>query len=102
MGATFLLPWALLEPWPDGLDIVRSAGFRLIVLTPKVEAGSISDVRQGPPTALILGSEAQGLSARAMAQADLQVRTPLEIDADSLVGHAAAIAFHHFRFPRTQ
>jgi tRNA G18 (ribose-2'-O)-methylase SpoU len=46
---------------------------------------------------LLLGAEGPGLSAGALAEAEEWVRIPLAPGADSLnVGHAAAIAFHHF------
>jgi tRNA G18 (ribose-2'-O)-methylase SpoU len=44
--------------------------------------------------ALLLGAEGPGLSAAALARADVHVRIPMRAGADSLnVGHAAAIAF---------
>ena len=55
----------------------------------------------GPRAALLVGAEGAGLSAAALAVADLRVRIPMAAGVDSLnVATAAAIALHHLTLPR--
>jgi tRNA G18 (ribose-2'-O)-methylase SpoU len=120
MGAAFLLPIARATSWPDELAVLARLGFRLVALTPDPGAGAIDDLAgddvaddrladdpsgdgRGVGTstagrvAVMLGAEGPGLSPAALAAADVAVRIPMHGDVDSLnVGHAAAIAFHHF------
>ena len=94
MGAVFAVPWARLAPWPAALADVRSLGFSLLALTPDAAATSLADL--GPDLtarpALLLGAEGAGLSAEALAAADLRVRIPMAAGVDSLnVAAAAAV-----------
>lgn len=96
MGQVFVVPYARLEPWPQGLETVRSAGFTLLALTPAADARPIqelsADERARP--ALLFGSEGEGLSAPALAAADARVVIPMRRGVDSLnVAAAAAVAF---------
>jgi tRNA G18 (ribose-2'-O)-methylase SpoU len=113
MGAVFAVPWARMEDWHGGLDTVRAAGFRLLALTPDPDAvpmiAAMTPGPAGPPaapvaaapgerTALLLGTEGDGLSSRWRRLADQAVRIPMDPGAqaagvDSLnVVAAAAIA----------
>jgi len=114
MGAVFAVPWARMDDWYGGLDTVRSADFRLLALTPDPDAVPMSPAppgsrpecrpepgltaRPGERTALLLGTEGDGLSSRWRHLADQSVRIPMDPGAraagvDSLnVVAAAAIA----------
>ena len=95
MGAVFAVPYARMGDWREGLAGLRSAGFRLLALTPEPDAVPIGEVPADPDgrLALLLGSEGDGLSARWRGQADLRVRIPMSRGVDSLnVASAAAIA----------
>jgi tRNA G18 (ribose-2'-O)-methylase SpoU len=95
MGAVFAVPYARMGDWREGLGGLRSAGFRLLALTPEPDAVPIGEVPAdaGGRFALLLGSEGDGLSARWRGQADMRVRIPMSRGVDSLnVGSAAAIA----------
>jgi tRNA G18 (ribose-2'-O)-methylase SpoU len=97
MGEILFLPWTRLAPWPGALGDVHAAGFTLVALTPSVEAADLDTALTGhpDPVALLLGSEATGLSTPALAAAETSARIPIRPGVDSLnVGHAAAIAFH--------
>jgi tRNA G18 (ribose-2'-O)-methylase SpoU len=97
MGAVFSVPYARLDAWPQGLDSVRDAGFRLLALTPDADAVPLDDALTPAPNraALLLGAEGEGLSRRAMRAADERVRIPMAHGVDSLnVGAAAAVAFY--------
>jgi len=124
MGAVFAVPWARMDDWHGGLDTVRAAGFRLLALTPDPDAVPMTPAAPWPPgpepaaeagqtaqltatqltaspgerTALLLGTEGDGLSSRWRRLADQAVRIPMAPGAqaagvDSLnVVAAAAIA----------
>ena len=96
MGEGYAFPWAVLPRLPGGLDPVRSAGFRLVALTPDPEATPIDTLAPGPGdrVALLLGAEGPGLSAETMDAADVRAGIPMRAGVDSLnVGVAAGIAF---------
>ena len=100
MGAVFAVPYARMTDWYDGLATVRAAGFELLALTPDPAAAPLGGVAAAPGkrTALLLGTEGDGLSSRWRHEADQSVRIPMDPGAqaagvDSLnVVAAAAIA----------
>lgn len=104
MGAVFAIPYTRMTGWYDGLAGLRSAGFRLLALTPDPAAVPIGAAVAGQRTAqriaLLLGTEGDGLSSRWLHEADQAVRIPMHAGAlaagvDSLnVVAAAAIACH--------
>ncbi len=99
MGAVFAVPYARLEPWPDGLEALQHRGFRLLALTPDgaLEIDEVDDEVGDERLALLLGAEGPGLSAAALRRAE-GVRIPMSAGIDSLnVAAAAAVAFHATR-----
>jgi tRNA G18 (ribose-2'-O)-methylase SpoU len=92
MGHVLAVPFAVLAPWPSGLADLRAT---VVALTP----GGDTDLKQVTPPdrlALVVGAEGPGLTAAALAAADLRVRIPMAAGADSLnVATAAAVALHH-------
>jgi len=95
MGAVFSLPYARVDTWPDGLDLVRSAGLTVLALTPAQDAADLHhlDPQTAAKCALMLGSEGPGLTAAALTSADLRVRIPMAAGIDSLnIAAAAAVA----------
>lgn len=98
MGHVLHVPHARVAALPAGLAPLRTAGFRLLALTPGPDAVPIDDVVADGPVALLLGAEGPGLSDAALAAADVHVRIPIDPAVDSLnVAAAAAIAFHVLR-----
>jgi tRNA G18 (ribose-2'-O)-methylase SpoU len=94
MGEVLALPYAYLD-WPDGLATLRTAGFRVLALTPRADATRLEDVVLGADerAALLLGAEGPGLSEQALAGSDLRVRIPMARGVDSLnLASAAAVA----------
>ena len=78
---------------------LRDAGYTVLALTPRAEAVDIGELGAGRPlparVALLVGTEGRGLSAEALAAADLQVRIPMAPEMDSLnVAAAGAVALH--------
>jgi tRNA G18 (ribose-2'-O)-methylase SpoU len=97
MGAVLMVPFARLESWPHNLVDLKDIGFTLVALTPDPTADLIESTPIPLRTTLLLGSESAGLSKEVLAVADVRVRIGQTGTLDSLnVGHAAAIAFHHF------
>ncbi|MEM9611835.1 MAG: RNA methyltransferase [Actinomycetota bacterium] len=96
MGEAFALPYARLDPLPDGLAPVRDLGMRVLALTPAADAVDIGELELTPTetVALMLGAEGPGLTDVALAAADVRVRIPMSGTVDSInVGSAAAVAF---------
>jgi tRNA G18 (ribose-2'-O)-methylase SpoU len=108
VGHALHVPFARLEPWPSGLDRVRSAGFAVAALAPRpaddhgasaVTLAELKAWRSGPGrppgVALLLGAEGSGLTSSALAASDVTVHIPMVDGVDSLnVATAAAVAFH--------
>lgn len=101
MGTVFAVPWSRLGGGPDGpgwpraLDALAGHGYRRLALTPAADATDLRALRIAPDekVALLLGSEGDGLSPRALAVCDLRVRIPMAEGVDSLnVAAAAAVA----------
>jgi len=101
MGAVFSVPYARLEPWPGGLDVVRAEGLTLLAMTPAQGSVALNELSASDldRCALMLGAEGPGLTAKALAAADRLVRIPMSHGVDSLnVGAAAAVAFYAVSF----
>ena len=95
MGQVFSVPYAFLDRWPQGVEDVRAAGFRVLALTPQASATDLADVVVGPhdKVALLFGAEGPGLTEEVLRAADERVRIPMAAGVDSLnVGAAAAVA----------
>ena len=97
MAATLAVPFAYVEPWPDGLRELRSAGLTVIGLSPCGSASSIRTVATATPgrAAFVAGHEGEGLTRDAMDACDHVARIPIAPGVDSLnVGTAVAIALY--------
>ena len=101
MGAVFAVPYTRMTGWHDGLAELKTAGFRVLALTPDEDAAPIGGaLGHSGRVALLLGTEGDGLSSRWLHEADAAVRIPMNPAAraagvDSLnVVAAAAIACH--------
>ncbi len=95
MGHALRLPFARLERWPDDLRRLRELGFTVAALTPGAGSEDIGAfVRNAPERVVaLLGTEGEGLTAEAMAAADVRVRIPMASGVDSVnVATACAIA----------
>jgi tRNA G18 (ribose-2'-O)-methylase SpoU len=95
MAASLRVPFTRVEPWPSGLDALKSLGFQVIALTPDPAAMAIDEyvVESGDRLILALGSEGPGLQPETMRYADVRLRIRIDPRADSLnVVVAAGIA----------
>lgn len=92
MAASLLLPWAEAGAWPDALGRMAAAGLSIVACTPDPAAPSLHEVALPRRAAVLVGAEGPGLTAAAIARADLRVRIPMHGAMDSLnVATAAAI-----------
>ncbi len=98
MAATLALPFADAMPWPALLDELHARGVSIVATTPDPEAEAIARVAnrlRDTPIALLVGSEGHGLSAGALARADVRARIQIAAGVDSLnAATAAAIALY--------
>lgn len=94
LGHVMRVPFAVADDWPEPLSHLSSAGWRVAGLSP-VGATSLDDLPASRRTALVVGAEGPGLSARALAACTDTVRIEMSPAVDSLnVAVAAAIALH--------
>lgn len=101
MGATLQLPWTTAPTITDAIVALRAHGYRTIALTPEPSAtdlralGDDPLLAERPPIAVLLGTEGEGLTGRALDDADLRVRIDIDDRADSLnVTTAATVALY--------
>ena len=95
MGTVFQVPWARLEPWPDGLEVLQRHGFTVAALALTPHSLTLTELadRRLDRVALVLGTEGDGLGRQTLAAADVTVRIPMAGGVDSLnVAAAAAVA----------
>lgn len=96
MGSTLLVRFTEAAPWPGAIATLKRAGFQILGLTPAADATPLPHITPMPRAAVILGSEGDGLSDRALAECDVRVRIPMRTLIDSLnVATAAAVALYH-------
>ncbi len=100
MAATLTMPFVVAEPWPESVERLRLAGWKVIALSPGADR-ELADVARGvgsTRTALLLGHEGEGLSVDAARLATHHARIPMAAGADSLnVATAAAVALYELR-----
>ncbi|MPZ17223.1 MAG: RNA methyltransferase [Luteitalea sp.] len=98
MGSSLEVPFVKVAEWLPSLEAIKSAGWRLIGLTPAPNAAALTHVltaRWGLPVAFLLGHEGSGLSEQARTHLDAEARIPMTPGVDSLnVATAAAIALY--------
>src|SRR6056297_2726741 len=92
MGTVFDLPWTRLSSWPGDLALLREAGFTIAAVTPGSGAIPLDEFDSPERLALILGTEGDGLTTQALAEADVALAIPMQHGVDSLnVAAAAAV-----------
>lgn len=100
MGSVFLVPWT----WLDApLHTLHQFGFKTAAMALTDNSISIDApvLTTEPKLAIVMGTEGDGLSYDAIADADYVVRIPMSHGVDSLnVAAAAAVAFWQLRVPR--
>ena len=95
MGTVFQVPWTRLPSWSEARVALSDLGFHLAALALAADAVPLTEFAAHRPerVALLLGSEGDGLSARALQSADTIVTIPMAGGVDSLnVAAAGAVA----------
>jgi tRNA G18 (ribose-2'-O)-methylase SpoU len=98
-GAALVVPFAAAAPWPDALDHLRAEGFVIAATTPDDDAMDIGafvgTAAARGRIAVLFGTEGHGLTAGALARADIRLRIPMTGALDSLnIATTAGIALH--------
>ncbi len=101
MGGTLQLPFARVEGCAPAFEELRKAGFTVVALTPEPGAEPLEEAARRlvrvERVALALGTEAEGLSAAALAAADVRACIAMAPGVDSLnVATASGVALHRF------
>ncbi len=100
MGTVLQVPWTRIPWWPEGAALLHEAGFSIAALALADDAVDLDAFAAAAPdrVALLLGTEGDGLSRRALAVADAVVTIPMLHGVDSLnVAAAAAVALWALR-----
>ncbi|MFF1573595.1 TrmH family RNA methyltransferase [Leifsonia sp. NPDC058292] len=100
MGTVLQVPWTRIPEWDVAAPILHDAGFEIAALALADDAVTLDDFAADQPEriALVLGSEGDGLSRRALAAADTVVTIPMLHGVDSLnVASASAVALWALR-----
>jgi tRNA G18 (ribose-2'-O)-methylase SpoU len=95
MGTVLQVPWTRIGEWPEAGAALRDAGFHLAAMALTEDSVDLDTfVRDVPDrVALLMGTEGDGLTPRAVAAADTVVRIPMQHGVDSLnVAAASAVA----------
>jgi len=93
MGAVFELKLTRSTHLADDLDILNQRGYQLAAMVLDESATDLADYRPTAPTALMFGSEADGLNESLIARADIRITIPMSENTDSLnLAASAAIA----------
>lgn len=99
MGTIFKMPWCWL-PADDSFAPLRQEGFKTVAMALTDDSVSIDDpvLVEQDRLAIVLGTEGDGLSDKAIADADFVARIPMSRGVDSLnVAAASAVAFWQLR-----
>ncbi|MFT4214030.1 MAG: RNA methyltransferase [Microbacterium sp.] len=102
MGTVFQVPWTRLpeEGWDAGRRLLNEAGLHVAALALRDDAVPLDAfaAARPPRIALVLGTEGDGLSRRALDAADTVITIPMAGGVDSLnVASAAAVALWALR-----
>jgi len=102
MGHVLHVPHARVDHLDVAFEVLETAGFTTVALTPDPDALDLRDVEvvDHQRIAILVGAEGPGLTDDALTRSDIRVRIPMDGGVDSLnVATAAAIAFHALRRP---
>lgn len=99
LGHVFRIPFARLDPFPEGLRLLAGEGYTVIALTPDASR-SITEIERPSHPALLVGAEGPGLSRAALETATVRARIPMTTAGDCLnVATAVAVALHRLAEP---
>jgi len=94
-GAPLVIPFSRGGSGPDLVRALQGAGFHVVALSPRPPAADLADLDPPPRLALLLGTEGPGLTAGALAAADVVARLAMADGFDSLnVATASGVALY--------
>ena len=100
MGTVFQVPWTRIDPWPDGIQLLKDAGYLVGGMTLGDGAITLDELaaQRPPKLALVFGTEGHGLTPKADRMLDVRVTIPMMNGVDSLnVASSSAVAFYATR-----
>lgn len=95
MGEVFAIPYAFVDQWEKGLQLIAEHGFSLLGMSPSADAIPLSalSAAQRRRPALLFGAEGPGLTPQALKACEATVAIPMHAGVDSLnVASSAAVA----------
>ncbi|TAJ46120.1 MAG: RNA methyltransferase [Herbiconiux sp.] len=101
MGTVLQVPWTRIGEWKDAAPLLHELGFTIAALALGDDSIPLPEFTQNLPdrVAIVLGTEGDGLSRRALAAADVRVEIPMLHGVDSLnVASAGAVALYALRY----
>ncbi|MDO9397048.1 MAG: RNA methyltransferase, partial [Herbiconiux sp.] len=101
MGTVLQVPWTRIGEWKEAGPLLHEAGFTIAALALGSDSVPLPEFTASRPerVAIVLGTEGDGLSRRALAAADVRVEIPMLHGVDSLnVASASAVALYALRF----
>ncbi|MFD3486873.1 TrmH family RNA methyltransferase [Streptomyces sp. NPDC058665] len=100
MGTVFQVPWTRIEPWPDGIQLLKEAGYVVAGMTLGEGAITVDELvaQDHRNVALVFGTEGHGLTPGADRLLDARVTIPMMHGVDSLnVAASSAVVFYATR-----
>jgi tRNA G18 (ribose-2'-O)-methylase SpoU len=97
MGTVLQVPWTRIGEWSEAAPLLHDAGFTIVALALGDDSIPLPEFTRALPerVAIVLGTEGDGLSRRALAAADVRVEIPMLHGVDSLnVAAASAVALY--------
>nr|WP_228508909.1 RNA methyltransferase [Herbiconiux sp. VKM Ac-1786] len=97
MGTVLQVPWTRIGEWSEAAPLLHDAGFTIAALALGDDSIPLPEFTRKLPerVAIVLGTEGDGLSRRALAAADVRVEIPMLHGVDSLnVAAAGAVALY--------
>nr|WP_254069216.1 RNA methyltransferase [Herbiconiux sp. VKM Ac-2851] len=97
MGTVLQVPWTRIGEWSEAAPLLHDAGFTIAALALGDDSIPLPEFTRALPerVAIVLGTEGDGLSRRALAAADVRVEIPMLHGVDSLnVAAASAVALY--------
>ncbi|MBW3569305.1 TrmH family RNA methyltransferase [Candidatus Parcubacteria bacterium] len=99
LGAENSLPWEHNENILDVLGVLKEQGYKVAALEQSKNSIALADFRPPEKTALLLGSEVEGLDSKLLSLASATLEIPMFGEKESFnVVQAAAMALYHLRF----
>jgi tRNA G18 (ribose-2'-O)-methylase SpoU len=101
MGTVLQVPWTRLPEWSEAVPLLHDAGFTIAALALGDDSVPLPEFAARLPerVAIVMGTEGDGLSRRALGSADVRVEIPMLHGVDSLnVAAASAVTLYALRF----